>query len=289
MSVTQVRLTREGFWPATFNAKRLAKESEEAHGMCEGSLRTVMSLFPRKVCGFPNPHTEFLTAGSELYKYHIDHTTDWDSPTRALRDESLNAYLTEMERLRQVCNENFRKFLEWMPEGKRLAATPEGLNGQFDSALYKDEDRLLREFHIHVTTEPITRPEQLWGGLMGDMIEKQRQEYERNMAEREENARHSSAASLLDRMKDFAQRMANPEARNIESMIQEVTAFAQNIPAALNISGDAQLDQAANEAASILASIDVEAIRKDEANRKLMAKLGTEFVNKYAGIGQRKF
>lgn len=271
--------------------KEMTKEIENDQDAGDGSGTWSNKLFPPKACGRKNSFTALRQHLSQMYRFHMENSYVFeDELWRILPSKRVEAYRQVVETAgRARALELLEEFLADYPNLKDLARRPkpEGRGELFKEGDYPAEETIRAKFVYSVSYRPLPTSGGLNPNLFADAIEKLNELHAQRLAE----ANTTLVTRFLEPFKLLSEQLKDPAKRKMAPVLDSIREFSQIVPS-LDLSGNTELVELAQQIAITFADITPELIKKDEEMQKFVGQTATsvvEALSRFGNIGVRKF
>ncbi len=270
-------------WPGRKQTKEGNKAISEKFGNDENATKTTKYLID------PEELSKTAKYFSAAYSFYREMTLPWQDTKGAARflpgknypafKEGIDALIdAAMNRAEEFCQDYPRLIEEYRPR----------LRGIYNPADYPTPDRIRAEFAINITPQPLPMsPASLTLKFLGaDELRKMREDLAGQWERQENNAMADLYRRLMEPVKAMADRLADPDAKFKNSLVDNLTEIADLLPD-LNFKDDPELDRLTQEIKNKLTTIDPETLR---INKRVRAQVAGEAVNileQITGAGAR--
>jgi hypothetical protein len=271
--------------------KEMTKEVEDDKEAGEGAGTWSNKLFPPKACGKRNSFTNLRQHMSQMYRWHMQNSFLFeDELWRILPSKRVEAYRQVVEvDGKAKAKELLETFLLDYPNLKDLARRPkpEGRGELFKESDYPDEATIRAKFHYAVDYRPLPTAGNLNPILFQDAIDKLNELHAARLAE----ANTTLVKRFLEPFKTLSEQLKNPEGRRMAPILDSIREFANVVPS-LDLSGNTELVELAQQIGLTFADVTPELLKKDEDMAKFVGQTATsvvEALSRFGAAGQRKF
>jgi hypothetical protein len=219
---------------------------------------------------------------SDARTEHYRLTLPWEEgygllplPARQQYEAAMAARKEAFENAVEAFKENYP---DWVEQAKTMH------NGTFNASDYPPQSEVPSCFKWELVIYPLPQSshfDSALRGLYGQALEDA-------TARRVEEAVKSTWDRLLGPVDRIAQKLADPEAVFRDSLIENVREIVDLIPV-LNLTGNAQLVQAANSIKERFTRLNPETLRVNKVMRKSAADAAKAMLNQFGAFGSRKF
>jgi hypothetical protein len=226
----------------------------------------------------------------DAYNYFRENTLPWfDQGWRILPLTKMMEFEAEMERLQHCLDDASSELAEQWDEV--IARSQRGLQGMFDpSDYYRDGADLKAKIHIEVNFIPVPtgqdfRSDALSSGERTRLAERLNQRVQEQLEEAIAEPRQRLFAAVTE----FAETLKDDDAvRNMKrARIKNLGELVQSLRS-LNISGDPELDKAADAVTDMLDAIDFKGVKIDPAQREKVTKTADSITDAMAAFYGKK-
>lgn len=228
------------------------------------------------------------TAMSAMRNRHYELTLPWgkrgeriltlkevrvDDETHLLTDEGGRVttmfayYMDEMRRHQAEVEAAVALFISEFPRLKNVARTQ--LRTLFNAADYPAD--IAEKFSVTVEPGVIEEAGDFRAALDQGQVEAIREQIQARMDATMRLAMKDPYQRLYDCISNMAARLSNPEGRIRDTLVSNLVDLTQLLPG-LNLTDDPQLDELRKQAERLVAGIDAQDLRADDANRQRVAK-----------------
>jgi hypothetical protein len=271
--------------------KEMTKEIEDDKEAGDGAGTWSNKLFPPKACGRKNSFIALRTHLSQMYRWHMENTyTFEDEVWRILPTKRVEAYRQVVETSgHERAKELLEEFLADYPNLKDLARRPkpEGRGDLFKDSDYPDEATIRAKFVYSVSYRPLPTSGGLNPNLFADAIEKLNELHAQRLAE----ANTTLVTRFLEPFKLLSEQLKDPAKRKMAPVLDSIREFSQIVPS-LDLSGNTELVELAQQISVTFQDITPEIIKKDEEMQRFVGQTAESVVtalSRFGGLGQRKF
>ena len=279
-------LSIEGMWSAQKLDRTITAEVAAKHNLVGSPGKYTKELFPSSTCGKPNPHTRWGTACYEVRKYWRAHTSPWEDGRRVVSAKFTPTFGNQMNALAEEATAALERFIEWLPEGQRLAELPDGLNGLFNFGDYLSQHQLRDGFKVRFRLYPIPQAHHYITNLAGQAISDARAALNAENEQRLAHARQSIWLEALAPVENMASILANPGSRIHSSLVANVIEVANRIPA-LDFDNNPQLGQLRERLLQLTSGITSDALVSDADLRREIGGAAAALVASFGKFGRK--
>lgn len=233
-------------------------------------------------------------AMADLRKYHYSMTAPWKHDGEAVMPADLFfAYTEEVAKRRDEIEALADEFVYQEYDAQRERAK-ERLNGLFNADDYPPAHVVRSKFSVDVAIEPIANPDSC---LIWKIGKEAAEEAQANAADATRQALENAQQNVVDRLVEnarefvekvnaFSRKEKQDVKRNVffASAITNLTDVVDIVRNGLNITGDSQLDDLANELGSIMEGLEPDKIKGSLRVRNKKVKQVEETLDKFAGV-----
>jgi hypothetical protein len=226
-----------------------------------------------------------------MYRWHMENTyTFEDEVWRILPTKRVEAYRQVVETSgHERAKELLEEFLADYPNLKDLARRPkpEGRGDLFKDSDYPDEATIRAKFVYSVSYRPLPTSGGLNPNLFADAIEKLNELHAQRLAE----ANTTLVTRFLEPFKLLSEQLKDPAKRKMAPVLDSIREFSQIVPS-LDLSGNTELVELAQQISVTFQDITPEIIKKDEEMQRFVGQTAESVVtalSRFGGLGQRKF
>ncbi len=271
--------------------KEMTKEIEDDKEAGDGAGTWSNKLFPPKACGRKNSFTALRQHLSQMYRWHLENSYVFeDEVWRILPTKRVEAYRQVIEVTGKArAEELLEEFLADYPNLKDLARRPkpEGRGELFKDSDYPSEETIRAKFVYSVAFRPLPTSGGMNPNLFADAIEKLNELHAQRLAE----ANTSLVTRFLEPFKLLSEQLKDPSKRKMAPVLDSIREFSQIVPS-LDLSGNTELVELAQQIAVTFDGISADVLKKDEA---MAAFVGTtcesvvSALGRFGEMGKRRF
>lgn len=271
--------------------KQMTREIEDDKNAGDGAGTWSNKLFPPKACGKKNTFTVLRKHLGQMYAWHMSKTYVFeDEVWRILPNKMVDTYRKIVETDgRSTALQLLDEFLNDYENLKDLARQPKpnGRGELFKETDYPPADLIREKFHYDVDFRPIPSGANLNPAIFQDQIDKLNQLHQQRLAE----ANVTLVTRFMEPFKLLQEQLKDPTKRKIAPVLDSIREFAAVVPS-LDLSGNQELLEWAEQIQLSFADITAEALKKDEEMQKLLGQTCQGVVSALSHFGEqgvRKF
>lgn len=230
------------------------------NGAKEDAGRWVSRLWPKEAID------PIVRHDAKTGTLHREMTLPWlDNSKRILPTARFDEYMRIMrerrpEREALVRDHFIGRYAHWLHEARTMR------QHLFRPAEYPDQATAAARFSFRVEAEPVPHKNDFRVQLSGPDLAEMQSVLEDRLAEAARIARNDLAARITEPLVRMVERLADPDAKFKDSLIENIRTVAEAIPA-LNITDDPTLEAARQRILSGLATLDPETLRQSRSDR----------------------
>lgn len=278
-------------WSGSKKNKEKTKEICDHDNASEDAGSWSDRLFPSKACGKKNAYTELRKHLGQMRNFTYDNTFVFeDSLWRILPEKRTEAYrqLVEVDG-RQRALELLEQLIIKLPELMQAAALPKpkGRGDGYRAEDYPTSTQIRELFRYSVDYRPIPTGATLNPALFQDAIDKLNALNAQRMAE----AQETLIRRFLEPLHTLSQQLLDPEKKKIKTVLESILEISELVPS-LDLAGNSQLVEFANDIHNTFSSVTPELLKTDEQMRKMVQNTCSQFVTalgSFGAVGARKF
>ena len=266
-----VRISFRKFAPKRKN-KRSVQEYAANHGSSASMHKHSTLVIPEE---YSWPVSKFETYVRQNIVYKFTHPWERDGAS-LLPAPLIPDFQREIGRLQQEHAVLVEQFLDDYDE--IVAEAKRRLNGDFDPRNYPSREEVRRRFSMDVAYAPVPCS----NDYRFNVVEEIKQDTERVVAQRFEDAQRKLRERLVDKLEHLAERCdaksADTKSKFAESNITHILELIDLIPKML-IGEDRELEAAVQTASAMLSGIDADTLKTSDYVREDVAKKAREIAN----------
>lgn len=214
------------------------------------------------------------TKAGQIRNYFYDQTLPWLSDgARILSSQNYLEFVRKFNKMKSDYNRIVEEFLAEYPRLKVEAKVK--LGELYDEFEYPSESRLRHAFECEINIMPM--PEV--GDFRTEVLESEKQEFLKKMAQIENNATKECFERLQEVVDKASKTLAKPNAIFRDSLIKNISSICELLPK-INITDDANLEKARQEVETIASTISPAICREDNEQRQIAAKKLAEIADR---------
>lgn len=253
-------------WTATRTDKRASREVAQAHGVNE---RRAGHYRKHAIDTSAPSYVAVKSAAGALREKHYWHTLPWNGDgARILPAASFATYSADIRHLKDAFESAVADFLADYPRLHRNAEVE--LNGLFNPGDYPRDIRA--KFDARTTIMPLPDASDFRVKLADGAAAEIRAAIKAETQDALATAMRDPYQRLLDHMHRMVERLGDPEGQFRDTLVTGLAELCAVLPA-LNLTGDAQLDELRAKAEGMIAGISAQDIRDD---KQLRASIATQ-------------
>jgi len=257
--------------------KEASRKVTEENGAASDAARVNKHLVPKEALA------DVVAAANTLRDFVYTNTLPWrDQGGRLLSRKLYMGFIEQYERLKTRFDEAVNEFLtEKYPVAMEQAAFRMG-------ELFKREDypsaaELRYRFRATLDLEAIATPNDFRVQLDQAHVERVRASMEEAALRRVQNAQSDVWRRLIERVGNFAERLATPDAVFRDSLVGNIQELLEMVPG-LNVLDDPDIERVRQEISMKLTGHSAKDIRSDPALRQELSGEAKQIVDKMAGF-----
>lgn len=266
-----------GIWQGYRLDKQASAEITAAKGANSDAARVNKHLVAKEVLA------PIVTASGAVRTHFYTHSLPWrDNGDRLMPRAKFTQFIEEHEALVTTFKDEVERFLtEKYPTAIEQAEFRMG--DLFNRDDYPSASELRRRFYIDMDIHPVTTVDDFRVQIDEAHVDKVRAAMEVAAEKRVQMAQADVWRRLLEKVGNFAERLATPDAVFRDSLIGNIDDLVDMIPG-LNVLDDPDIEAIRQQVKAKLSGHDAKDIRKDPALRQELAGEAKEIVDKMAGF-----
>lgn len=209
---------------------------------------------------------EITKLAAAVRNYMAARTLPWsDYGPRLITTDKFFDFKQEMDKYEQMYNDKVQDFLAVYPTLISMQAFK--LGDMFNRDEYPDVDEVADKFRFRVAYLPIPETGDFRVDIGHEALEEVRAQYEREYAQRLENAMNEVRDRILGALRHLSERFTDNEDGTRKKFRNNVLdSFAETIASvrALNLTKDQAIEAMANEAEKAIRGVDVDSLKESK-------------------------
>jgi hypothetical protein len=271
--------------------KEMTAEVEDDKNAGHGAGTWSNKLFPPKACGKKNSFTNLRTHMSQMYHWHMANSFVFENELwRILPTKRVEAYRQVVEVAgKATAHTLLNEFLDDYENLKDLARRPQpdGRGELFKDDDYPSKETIRAKFFYDVSYRPLPTS----GGLNPNLFAEAIQQLNELHAQRLAEANATLVTRFLEPFKILSEQLKDPAKRKMAPVLDTIREFSQIVPS-LDLSGNTELVELAQQISVTFADLTPDAIKKDEEMAKFVGQTADSVISalgRFGNLGQRKF
>lgn len=257
--------------------KEASRKVTEENGAASDAARVNKHLVPKEALA------DVVAAANAIRDFVYSNTLPWrDQGGRLLSRRLYMTFIEQYERLRQKFDDAVTDFLNnKYPVAKERAAFRMG--ELFNPADYPSASELRYRFRVSLDIEAIATPNDFRVQLDAAHVERVRKSMEDAALRRVQNAQADVWKRLIEKVGNYAERLATPDAVFRDSLVGNIEDLLEMIPG-LNVLDDPDIERTRQEISQKLVGHSAKDIRSDPALRQELSGEAKAIVDKMSGF-----
>jgi len=243
-------------------------------------------LFPASTCQSKNTFTELRRHLGAMRAWHYANTYIWeDEIWRLLPEKRIEAYRQVVETDGKArATELLEAFIQDLPNLIDLARLARGT--AFHESDYPTEPQVRAMFKYSVSYRPLPSSAGLNPVLFAEAVKELNELHQRRLAE----ANETLIKRFMAPLQTLSEQLKDPTRRKIGQVLSTIREFTETVPS-MDLSGNTELVQMANQINAVFADITPQALREDERVRKMLGESISSAIGSLERFGNygRKF
>jgi len=273
-------------WSRAKIDKEKTEEVLTAEGAAKGCGKWSKNVMPKKVIGKENLIDAIANVASKARSLHGELTLPWE-PWPLLPVKNEPRYRQGMAATKAT----FYSLVSQLPE-KWTAYTNEAIKAQGGLARsedYPDVETVMRKYFFDYAFAPVPTANHFVASLAESSLKELREQMEVRNAELVKVAQANLIARLVNPLKEFAERLANPDERKFGKTLGMLERVCNEVDNLNSTTGDASITGLVSMTRNLVTALTPDALQDEaiaksvkETTEKIVAQFGEPYVRKFA-------
>lgn len=245
------------------------------------------NVMPKSVIGQENLIYAIASVAGKARALHHELSMPWESPWNLLPVKNEPAYRQGMMAARIT----FNNLVQQLPERWEgyLAKAKEGQGGLYRAEDYPDIESVMRKYFFRYDFSPVPTAGHFVASLAEASMKELREQMEARNTERMQAAQASLIERLVKPLKEFAERLANPDERKFGKTLTMLERVCNEVDNLNSTTGDASITGLVSVTRNLVTALTPDALQDEaiaksvkETTEKIVAQFGEPYKRRFA-------